>query len=262
MNKAARHNARNNTTTSTQRFPKADVFNSKRKMVPMSSEMKEVLTGLERKDLLPESEKQQELQVPAIRLKRPVKQQRKSVTEKPNRIHISQTKHLTNNPASKKTDIQLSSPVISIDDQEVLSGRVSWIDTATSTRRPRSYTAPVDYHYTEESRVKLLTPKPKLHVTLSVDTASLQEEILRPRASTFPLRNQQETSSDIISPSGSLQTEKPWLNNSQSSKSISKLHMKYPQSSQEEIEGILNRCENWFQWRETIQTKSTKTYKK
>lgn len=255
-------------TTNEKAFMTTDVRLKRGKnMVPMSAEMREVLGGLARFDLIPDSrDKKEKLEVLQASRKRHFK--RKSLAEKSNgRQQTALSKHLLKETTSKldsSNKWKQSSCNSIIDYQDVgMASRESYF----IPRRSRSNTTPWSHHFSEESEHRV-TAKRKLQVTLNLSTpmehvvrenVDLNHEHNRPRASTFPLLIAQEDRDVLMSPS-SLETEKQFYGLTSARESSRKLKT-YHKYSQEELDGILDRCDNWFAWRETAKntTRTSKT---
>jgi len=248
-----------NPTRTDKTFTKTDAWSTStrrrklRKMVPMSSEMKEVLSGLARFDLLPDGEQRDQLlALPGVDHNRRTKG--KTRTDRNNNKIASHNKHLYRESGRKFTSTnQLRQSYPSSGDRSsdvFLRSRQDY----GFPRRSRSSTTPWSYHFNGEE-TKITTTKQSLRPTVSLGTPiektvheseDFFNDICRPRAATFPLSIQHEQN-ELLSPSGS-QSERHFHDGSRSATSTQRM-TRYHRTSQEELDGIVGRCENWFAMR-------------
>lgn len=235
---------------------------SRRKMVPMSSEMKEVLSGLARFDLLPDEEQKDQLKVPEGRCQnrhspRSQSQGRRKLLEdrigKP-RLQGKYPSRETGNKLTNNLSRQSKQSSLAYAGDEDNKGAVfmrGTNDVVLPLRRSRANTTPWSHHFNEEEERKI-PAKQNLRLTLSLgipeNIKEHENEVnfnndYRPRAATFPLSMPQEQN-EFSSPSGICKER--YLHAGSKSAVTSQRMKKYHRSSQEELDNIVGRCENWF----------------
>lgn len=249
------------------------------KLAPMSTEMREVLAGLARFDLLPEKSQQNEelVLLPEINKKQTGfrKAQQVSTREKyfPN---VNKARNVdTSSRFSGKTDIYLSTsskfakPKILIDeiDNESKSKQDCTRESPSQhgSGRFRSITYPYKSHNVEHKKDELLS-KMQSHLLSrekmrnSSEQSGFNELKLdgprRPRAATFPYYQLKtsEVHEKLCSAHDDVIRRKAGSSLSDASKQspyISKPEGKT--TSKDEMTAIVHRCEEWFLWRERRQ---------
>lgn len=249
----------------------------KNTIAPMSTEMKEVLAGLARFDLLPENSQQsEELILPVITKKQigSRKSQQVSMREKysPSINKTYGSRHVESSSRfSGNEDIYLSKspklarPRILIDRVDNNELKQDFENSPPCSGRFRSITYPCKSHGDESKKDELFS-KMQEHllsrekIRTSFEERSINELKLdgprRPRAATFPYYHEFSTSEFNQNVGIASLRDHDNLISGKASSSLSDRQV-YPISkpagkttSKDEMSAIVNRCEEWFHWRE------------
>jgi hypothetical protein len=256
-------------------------------IAPMSAEMKEVLTGLARFDLLPEhGQHSEELLLPVIsknitgsRKTQQVSMNRDSLFSNINKQHavigtrnrVSSSRY-SGSLVYQTQDILKPSPKIFINDvknESVGSERHVYEPTADSVKRSgrfRSTTYPCrsrvsdsqdqDIIFKRQSHALSRKQINKNDLEERFNELRIEDGIPRPRAATFPCFGE-ASQSELKENFGSItfrdhsKSSRKESSSSSNDKQLSKTKRAGKTSSRDEMTAIVSRCEEWFQWRDS-----------